>query len=645
MGLSCKLPARTLTGGLQPTEARTSDRAWLVGVAALLCACGPSGPLPAGVEFLQGPVNGVILERDGRRVAIYGDPRPEPEPAEAVLLTHHRRDVVWAARNLAGAQVYAPAPERALFEDVERYWREYFQDGQFHDYAQQSSKVLAEPLRVDQPVSGDFALFDGALPVKALATPGYTRGSVTYLFEIDGKKLAATGDLIWGDGQIHDLFSLQDAIPEANVRGYHGYAARAADVIDSLRALQAEQPDILLPARGPLIDNPEEAIGKLIARLQKLFQEYYKTDALRWYWGDDNLRLRASRVLSDAALEWMPMANELQEIPPRWMHKFNTSRLLVSDDGPAFLIDCGTDQVMQQIEDLRARGVFTKIEGIFVTHYHDDHTDRVQAMAEKCDCPVYAGPETVDILERPAAYRMPAMTGIPIRDVRVLTENEKLDWREFTFTYTYFPGQAVYHGGLKMEREDGAKYFFVGDSFSPTGLDDYCILNRHFLHANLGHYRCLRLIRESDPQYWLVNQHIEPVFRYSPEQLDFMEQTLAAKQAAVADLVPWDDPNFGLDEQWARLYPYTQRVRAGESFELWAVVFNHAAEPRKFRFTPRVPLGWQAEPASLTVAPLSEGRVMIRVTPAAAGLAVMTADVEMDGRVLREWVEALVEVQ
>ncbi|MEZ5364774.1 MAG: MBL fold metallo-hydrolase [Bryobacterales bacterium] len=409
----------------------------------LFTACGPSGPLPSGVEFVEGPANGVILTQGGRRVAIYGDPRPEPAAVEAVLLTHARRDVVWEALPLAkgGAKVYAPTGERPLLEDVASYWQAYYSEGRFHDYAEQSSRILAEPLRVDERVSGDFALFDGALPVRVLETPGYTRKSVTYLFEVEGKRLAATGDLIWGDGKIHDLFSLQDAIPEANVRGYHGYAARAADVINSLRKLQAEKPDMLLPARGPLITNPEEAIGKLIARMQTLFQAYYKTDALRWYWGDDNLRLRASRVLSDAAVEWMPMANELREIPPRWMHKFNTSRLIVSDDGPAFLIDCGTDQVMQQIEDLRSRGVFTKIEGIFVTHFHDDHTDRVQAMADKCDCPVYSGPETADILERPGAYQMPAMTDIPIADVRVLQEGEKLAWHEYTFTYTYFPGR------------------------------------------------------------------------------------------------------------------------------------------------------------------------------------------------------------
>ncbi len=617
---------------------------------SLGCAGRESGQdLAPGLTFAPGPVNSLAVEAGGSRVVFYGD--PSGAAAEAVLFTHHRRDVVWAGRGQAagGAETYGPAAERALFEEPRAYW-EQFRSARFHDYAQQSTKVLTQPLELDREVRGgqQLELLGGELTVEVLETPGYTRGAVTYLFERGGKRYAAAGDLIYDGGRLFDLYSLQDAIPEANVRGYHGYAARAADVITSLRALAARNPDVIVPARGPLIEDPQEAIGQLIARLQDLFRSYYRTDALRWYWGDDNLKLRARRVLSDAEPDWMPMANELREIPPRWMHKFNTSRLIVSDDGPAFLIDCGTDQVMEQIEDLRRRGGFTTIEGIFVTHYHDDHTDRVQAMATKYRAPVYSGPETVDILERPGAYHMPAQTDQPIRDIRVLAEGETLPWREYTFTYTYFPGQAIYHGGLQLERSDGEKFFFIGDSFSPSGLDDYCLLNRHFLHPGWGHFRCIRKIRESDPSFWLVNQHIEPTFRYGAEQLDVMEQTLAAKRAIAAELVPWEDPNFGLDEQWARLYPYGAEASAGESLELWAVVFNHTAEPKTFRVAPNVPAGWpRPEPFEVTVPSLSEQRASFTVNiPAdAAGLEVLTADIEFSGRVLREWVEAMVEIE
>ena len=61
-----------------------------------------------GIEVIRGPVNGVQIERNGRRLLVYGDPREEPAAADAVLFTHHRRDVVWAGRGLVsgGAWVF-----------------------------------------------------------------------------------------------------------------------------------------------------------------------------------------------------------------------------------------------------------------------------------------------------------------------------------------------------------------------------------------------------------------------------------------------------------------------------------------------------------------------------------------------------------
>ena len=48
-----------------------------------------------GVRVVRGPVNGVIIERNGETLYIYGDTRPSPRHASMVLFTHHRRDVAW----------------------------------------------------------------------------------------------------------------------------------------------------------------------------------------------------------------------------------------------------------------------------------------------------------------------------------------------------------------------------------------------------------------------------------------------------------------------------------------------------------------------------------------------------------------------
>lgn len=252
----------------------------------------------ASLELIPGPVNGVILTLGNHRLAIYGDPRPAPPPADQVLLTHFRRDVCWAARELSrrGATVIAPATESKLIADPESFWRS-FEQARFHDYAMLNSRVLTEPLPVERIVRGGERIAWRGLEIEVLDTPGYSPGAVSYLFTAGNRRIACTGDLIYGDGRLLDLWSLQDAVPEAKLRGYHGYAARAGELIRSLRAVAARKPDLLVPARGPIVEQPVAAIERLISRLKAVLREHFTTDALRWYFGDDNLRLRARKLL------------------------------------------------------------------------------------------------------------------------------------------------------------------------------------------------------------------------------------------------------------------------------------------------------------------------------------------------------------
>ena len=42
-----------------------------------------------------------------------------------------------------------------------------------------------------------------------LDTPGHTDGSLSYLVEVDGKRVVFCGDAIYDEGQVWDLYSLQ----------------------------------------------------------------------------------------------------------------------------------------------------------------------------------------------------------------------------------------------------------------------------------------------------------------------------------------------------------------------------------------------------------------------------------------------------
>jgi glyoxylase-like metal-dependent hydrolase (beta-lactamase superfamily II) len=604
--------------------------------------------LPTGLEFVRGAVNRVVLTRGEGQLVVYGATTAQAPATELLLLTHGRRDVVWAARGAAesGVKIVAPTGERYWLEQPQAFW-DAFTTKRFHDYGQQSTKVVAQPLSVAQWAEENQPISWRGLSIRTIATPGFTRGSASYVVELDGKTIAFTGDLIYGDGQLLDLYSFQDAIPEANVRGYHGYGSRLASLVTSLKKVAAAKPDLIVPARGPLIRNPQAAIANLTSRVQKLYHNYLSTNALHWYFKKKRMQICGERVLgAGAKIDLMPYANHQQT--PNWVFEKSTSRLLISDTGNGFLIDCGNQGVIDAIKDLIAKKLVAKVEGIFVTHYHDDHTNSVQAAAEEFGCPVFATSEYADILERPEAYHMPAMTSNAIEDVVVMTEGQTVKWHEFELTYFFFPGQAFYHGAMLAKKENERPIFFIGDAFAPSGLDDYCVLNRNLVHEDDGYLKCLQMVRQASGKPWLVNEHIPYVFEFSKAELDYLESRYRERIETLRELFPWDDPNYGIDEQWAVFYPYGVKVAPAAEAELEVRLTNHSAVRRTFEIQPHGHGGIEIVKfeAKLELEPRQTGSLKIRIkVPRKAGNRLVTADVKSDGMDFRHWVEALITVE
>ena len=607
--------------------------------------------LAPGVELVQGPVNGLLITRNGKTLAVYGDPGLRQHAAGMVLFTHHRRDVVWAGRPLveAGAMAIVPAAEAEYFSGTDEVWRNFAKQ-RYHDYASQTSKFPVRPLTVSRTVRGGDMIAWQDLSIEVLDTPGYTRGAVSYLLEIAGKRIACIGDLMYGEGQLLDIYSLQEAVPELKIRGYHGWAARTAAMLESLAKVAAWKPDILVPARRPAISEPQRAISTLTARLRGVYANHAAADAYRWYIGDDKFGAATARVLGTAPATWIPRAEIAGQQPPEWIRVIGNSRLIVSASGGALLVDAGFRRIREELRKLRAAGVFRTLEGIHITHYHDDHTDEAQAAAEEFDCPVFASSQQKEILEQPARFRMPCLTTNAIRRLSVMPEAKPERWHEFRITGRYFPGQTLYHDSLLVEKDGGETVFFTGDSFTPTGLDDYCLLNRNLLHEGegLGYFYCLRVLGQLPPGSQLINQHVIPTFRFSPAQIDALRRNLEERAKLLRDLLPWDDPSYGLDEQWARLDPYSSETRAGREMELRAVIFNHSPAKRAYRVTLHAPPSWGVRLPAVTVevGPRREGAatIRLRVPSNARGLQLLTADIAFGAWDLREWAEALINV-
>ncbi len=573
-----------------------------------------------------GPVNSVSLPEGA---AIYG-----AAGARTVLATHMRRDVLWAAGDAA---LVAPAGE--VVPDVGKFWS-LFRQTRFHDYAQKSTKLAERDYVIARTVRGGDTLTYGDVVVSVVDTPGFTPGAVSYVYVSEGKKYAATGDLIYAGGRLLDIYSLQDAVAETKTRGYHGFAARAGQLIASLRKIRELKPDVLVPARGPVIDKPAVDIDLLIGRLQALLDSHFATDALRWYWGPESWQTRGTAAMGKAPST--PMAMAVERDLPEWVIAIGNSRLLVSTTGAAFLMDAGYPQILEKLEELREAGRFRNLEGIWVTHYHDDHTDHVAKVAKKFGAKVHFNEKIRDIVENPGRYRMPCLTTNTITG-EARGEAESWKWREFSLGSYFFPGQTLYHGGLAVQRESGEKLFFVGDSFTPSGTDDYCLQNRNFVHAGEGYRYCLDLLEKLGGTHWLINQHVLPMFRYDPVQMARMREELAKRERLLAELTPLPDANYAVDEGWARMYPYSVK---GKTVSLELRVDNHTEKAQEFRVRWNVPKGWELIRGAerVTVPARSGGVLAVQLRAVApAEVSVLTADILFAGFDLRRWTEALLE--
>ncbi len=623
-------------------------KVWVFLLSVLYLQCSYSQQITKSVRISSGAVNGVFLEKNGKTLVVYGDPEDEIKKADIVLFTHFRRDVIWAGRKLVqkGSGAIVPAGEKPYFTMGDSIWAN-FSFTRFHDYDCQTTKVGIFPLKVNRFVKGGEIMKWQDIDIKVLNTPGYTRGSVSYIIDTDRKRFAFVGDLIFGDGKLFDLYSFQDSLQ--TIRGYHGYAARLGQLISSLQLVAEQKPDFIIPVRGPVITNPDSSIQKLIQRIRSLYRNYLSINAYRWYY-PERMSILSNDVLGPAAhIDWMPLASVIQKNPPSWYMHINNTNLVFAEDSSAFLIDCGTKGALDKMLKLRRSGRLKSLEGIFITHYHDDHTDLINDVVKEFNCPVYVTRELKDILENPASYHMPCLTTDPIPNLTIIQDGQKMLWKDFTMTFCFFPGQTLYHDAILFEKNNGETIFFIGDSFTPSGIDDYCLLNRNLVHQGTGYLYCLDILKKLPENVLLANQHVEPLFIFSRQQLDHMINLLVERNAILKDMFPWDNPNYGVDEQWIKVYPYGQKATQGQTLDCSVKIFNHSKVQKTYILEPNVPDGFSVAPhlASLVIEPRTEGERTFKIKvskQALPGVSLMTVNLRFDSWDLHEWSEALIEI-
>jgi glyoxylase-like metal-dependent hydrolase (beta-lactamase superfamily II) len=546
-----------------------------------------------------------------------------------VLVTHYHRDGVQGLRRAleAGARIWVPPTERDLIAHAGEEWLRRRQD---NDYVllQESFSPLASV-----EISGTVDLYRardyGGVEFVALPTPGHTPGSVTYLAEVDGRRVAFTGDLLYGPGQVWSLAATQWS--------YSGTEGQAATLL-SLGVLDRRAPERLLPAHGEPIDEPAAAIAATQERLAELM-ELRRVDAAPFPY----------RRFLEAPWE------ELSPHVLRNRTSLATSYALLSDAGPALLLDWGYDlwtgldhrgerarctPLLESIGSLHRDHGVDHVEVVVTTHYHDDHVAGINLLREVEGTAVWSPENVAPILEDPHRYDLPCLWFDPVPVDRVLAFATPIPWREHVLTVHPLPGHTRYAAAIELEA-DGRRILATGDQQSREG-DGRSILNYQYRNrfAADDFVASAELYARVRPDLLLTGHWgAHELSDVQIEQLLDDGRRVAALHRA---LLPYEDPE-GFP---ARCTPYRVDAAGGRA-SLAVEIRNPFASVQTAHVSLVLPDGWRSEPADARVEldPAGSGRAVfdLHVT-GAPGVVPVAAELTIGETRFGQQAEALVTV-
>ncbi|WP_241237030.1 MBL fold metallo-hydrolase [Georgenia faecalis] len=553
-----------------------------------------------------------------------------------VVMTHHHRDQAQGLPRAveAGIAIHVPPVERDLFEHADDMWATR---PIINDYNLREDRFS---LLDSVPVAGLVPEYRtgrwGGVDLAVHPTPGHTTGSVTYVLERGGRRIAFTGDLLYAPGKVWSLAATQWSYTENE---------GPAMTVLSCYLLQRERLDLLLPSHGEPMADPAAALGLLARRMQAY------VDSRRPFPWDLETRLvhPYARLTTHFLLNRSSVA---------------ASYVLLSESGAALLIDFGYDVTtglpdgrdrasrrpwLASLDALRGGFGVTDVEVVMATHYHDDHVAGMNLLREVEGTQVWVPANVAPILANPMHHDLPCQWYDPIAVDRELVLGETVRWHEYAITVHELRGHTRYAAAFELE-VDGVRVLVTGDQQDGRGLAGQRREILNYQYRNLvgleDYRRSAELYRRVGPGL-MVSGHWEP--RWVDENyLDMLAEQGEELARIHTDLLPLDELDVGADGVLARLTPYRSRPQVGEPVELTATVRNphHAAAEAVLRLV--VPDGWHVEPPVVhrVLGPGESVAVPFRVMPApeVRRRARCAVDVSVGDLHLGQHAEALVDV-
>lgn len=555
----------------------------------------------------------------------------------AIAHTHHHRDQCGGdARAVElGIPIWVPARERGLFEATEAFWRVRRTFDSYDASSVGFTRATSIPVARELADHARVAWQGGSLEV--VPTPGHTKGSISLLAEIDGTKVAFTGDLIAGHGRVTTLHDLQ---------WQYGMPDAVGAALHSATALARQTPRRLLPSHGTPMADGTAALRALAGNLRRLATLLAE--------------IRRNRVWTS----WPSSVDQplVHALPHLWInaHSVANTYALIDDDGDALILDYGfpswdhffADQrfAAHTLDDFRGEAGLRRVLAAVPSHYHDDHLAGVPWLQREHGAAAWVHESFAGIVADPERYDLPCLWAEPIRVDRVLADGDVIEHAGARFEAFHMPGHTMFALGLGGTL-DGVRAAYTGDNLlagSLSPLRAAAPIYRNVLRLDSIRVGVERLLAY-EPEILLTGH--TGVVEVTRRDLDEFLVWARELELAIKRLAPVPGrENEALDPYVARFDPYRATLKQGASVRTSVVVRNHGPAAREARVRVLAPAGWSVESTDTVILVPGHGQtasfVVALTVPAdaATGRVVVTADVELGAEPRGEIAEMLLEV-
>ncbi len=547
-----------------------------------------------------------------------------------VLMTHHHRDQGQGlAEGAAGRlRVWVPYNEQELFHSVDWHWqgRELFKNYNMR----QDRFSLLKP----EPVGGlleDYASYKiGGYTFEVVPTPGHTTGSITLVTEVDGQKVAFSGDLIYAPGKLWSM-----AATQWSYNGGEGLPATVASLLD----LKGRGLDLLLPSHGAPMAGPAAAIDLTVERLAELMQYRQQNPGL----------IKIIESPYSAILPHLLQSNQNQA----------NTYVLLSESGKALFIDFGYDFMtgeapgsdrasrrpwLYSLKGLKRQYGVTQVEVVVPTHYHDDHVAGINLLRRVEGTQAWIAQNFAPILANPARYNLPCLWFDPIPADRVLPLRQPLRWQEYELALYPLPGHTLYAVAIQFT-VDGRRVLAVGDQFQgEAGTQWNYVYQNRFRAAD---YRLTADLYQQLKPDLILSGHWEPLW-VKPGYFEEVRQGGDALERMHNALLPEEIAGFGAEGFGVRIEPYQTLAHAGDELTFEVYLNNPSTTGVEAQVRLLAPPGWKVDPPERVVTLRDGEAVKIFHVYIPAGISVrrarLAADLTVNGRRFGQQAEALVSV-